>query len=81
MKLYTPTSIDEFISEYILKGCEAINTDEGCLTSGDWILYDPSNKYKSYIIKEVFRNSWSSLQSCRAYNKLPKKYIKIIDEH
>lgn len=78
MTLYTCTSIDNFISRYIEKGGQAYCTDEGVLTSGDWILFDARGKLKSCIIKEVYVNDYSSVQSLRKYGKLPGKYVKMI---
>lgn len=78
MILYTCTSIDNFISKYIEKGGKAYCTDEGVLTSGDWILFDTRGKLKSCIIKEVYVNDYSSAQSLRKYRKLPEKYAKMI---
>lgn len=50
MVLYAYTSIDDFIIWYMKKGGQAYCIDEGCLTSGDWILFDARGKLKSYII-------------------------------
>ncbi|MFT0360229.1 hypothetical protein [Bacteroides thetaiotaomicron] len=78
MVLYAYTSIDDFIIWYMKKGGQAYCIDEGCLTSGDWILFDARGKLKSYIIKEVYINPWSSGQSLRKYRRLPEKYAKMI---
>lgn len=78
MTLYTCTSIDNFISRYIEKGGQAYCTNEGVLTSGDWILFDTRGRLECCIIKEVYINSWSSGQSLRKYRRLPEKYAKII---
>lgn len=78
MILYAYTSIDDFIIRYIKKGGQAYCIDEGCLTSGDWILFDNRGTLKSCIIKEVYINPWSSGQSLRKYRRLPEKYVKMI---
>lgn len=78
MVLYTYTSIDDFIIRYMKKGGQAYCIDEGCLTSGDWILFDNRGKLKSCIIKEVYISDYSSGQSLRRYRKLPEKYAKMI---
>ena len=79
--LYSYKAVDDLIARYINKGGEALQTWEGVLCSGDWFLYDFSGKLKFYVIKEVYLNEWSSAQTIRAYNKIPKKYQKILDEH
>ena len=78
MVLYAYTSIDDFIIWYMKKVGQAYCIDEGCLTSGDWILYDKRGKLKSCIIKEVYISDYSSGQSLRRYRKLPEKYAKMI---
>ena len=42
MGLYTYQAVDNLINNYIAQGGEAVCLDEGVLTSGDWILHDPS---------------------------------------
>ena len=78
MTLYTCTSIDDYISNYLKKGGQAFCIDEGLLTSGDWILFDTRGKLKCCIIKEVYVNAYSSAQSLRRYKKLPKKYAEML---
>jgi len=78
MNLYTCTSIDLFISEYIERGGNAYQISDGVLTSGNWVLYDITGKLKCYVIKDVYLNEWSSAQSFRKYNKIPKKYMAMI---
>ena len=34
-----------------------------------------------YIFKDVYLNEWSSTHSIRKYKKLPKKYIKLLEEY
>jgi len=79
MKLLSNEQIGNLITNYTIKGGEVIWLKDGGLTSGDFLLYDPADKLKFFVIKEVFVNAWSSLQSVRGYNKIPKKYIKIIN--
>jgi hypothetical protein len=75
--------VDKLIFDYLERGGEAIQLDEGCLQSGDWILYDESEKLKCFYIFERYLNEWSADQVIRSYNgwnKFPKKYKKIIEE-
>lgn len=77
MKLYHYTEVDKLIERFISKGGEAIQTDEGVLGSGSWILH--GEKLKTIVITEVATGSWSSAHTIRCYNKTPKKYQTIID--
>jgi hypothetical protein len=80
MKLYSCKAIDELTSQYVNMGGEIFQINEGVLGYGDMILYDPSNRYKSYVVKEVPLNEWSSAHKVRAYNELPKKYADMLKE-
>ena len=81
MQLYSYTQVDELIQKYADKGGGTLQTDEGCLGSGDWLLFDHSGRLKFIVIKEVYLNEWSSAHTIRKYNKIPKKYEKILAEH
>lgn len=81
MKLYDYKQVDSLIERYLNKGGEALQTREGVLGSGDWLLYDYNDKLKFIVICEVALNCWSSAHTIRAYNKMPKKYEKILAEH
>ena len=75
--------VDKLISDYLERGGEAIQLDEGRLQSGDWILYDECEKLKCFYIFERYLNEWSADQVIRSYNgwsKFPKKYKKMIEE-
>lgn len=71
------TDVSRIVQHYNDKGGICIQTDEGCLGAGDWIL--TGEKLKTCIIKEVPLNEWSTAHSIRLYNKCPKKYQKIIE--
>ena len=79
MKNYSLAScealVDRYINEY--KG-ELLQIDEGILGLGILILHSAEGK-KTIIIKEFFINSWTSGHSIRKYNKIPKKYLKLIN--
>lgn len=80
MKLYSPTSVNDFIKNYVAKGGEVAVVQEGCLAHGLTILYDAANRLYNYIITEVPLNCWSSADKVRRYKKLPKKYQKMVNE-
>lgn len=81
MSLYSYTYVDALIERYANKGGETLQTDEGCLGSGNWLLFDRSGRLKFIVIKEVYLNAWSSAHTIRKYNKIPKKYEKVLTEH
>jgi len=78
--MYNYQQIDKLINRYSqIENSETIQIREGILGSGDWILTAPGKK--TAIIKEVFVNEWNSTHTLKMYNKIPKKYQKIIDNH
>lgn len=70
------TLIDKYINEY--EG-QMTQLEEGILGLGTLILHDAEGK-KTIIIKEIFVNSWTSTHSIRKYNKMPKKYERLIQQ-
>ena len=79
MNNYSLKSCMDFIDKYVdtCKG-EIYELNEGTLGLGTIILTNAPNK-KSYLIQEYFISSWTSGHNVRSYNKLPKKYLKIIE--
>jgi hypothetical protein len=67
--------IDTYVNEY--KG-EASILEEGCLGLGKVLLYG-ADGYKSIVITEYYINPWVSGHKVRKYNKLPKKYEKMLE--
>ena len=78
MKIYTNKVVQDVINNYIKKDGEIIEVIEGCLGYGTTICI--GNGLKSTIIQEVFLNHWSSGHTIRMYNKLPKKYEKLLEQ-
>lgn len=77
MKAYMQyTEVNRLIQMYNENGGQCIQTDEGCLGAGDWIL--TGEGLKTTIIKEVVLNEWSTTHSIRQYRKCPQKYKKIL---
>lgn len=77
--LYTIAAADGFINDYLKLSDNVIyQMNEGVLGIGDWILGAPG--YKWAIIREVYLNEWSSAQSIRMYNELPKCYAAILEK-
>lgn len=66
--------IDRYVNEY---GGEVTTLEEGVLGYGTLILHNAKGK-KTIVIKEVYINAWSSGHSIRMYNKMPKKFEKML---
>ena len=74
--------VDDLVRRYSESGGHAIQLREGVLASGEWVLYDDTDKLKCFHIDEEAVTGWSSRQVIKAYNgwsKFPKKYKAIIE--
>lgn len=79
MKTYTLQACENYINKYVNEyGGELTIIEEGCLGLGNLILHSAKGK-KSIVIKEVFVNTWVSTHTVKMYNKLPKKYAKLLN--
>jgi len=79
MKKYSLQQCEKIIDRYINeRNGELTQIEEGCLGLGFLILHD-APKTKTVIIQEYFITSWSSGHTVKMYNKIPKKYQKLID--
>ena len=77
MKIYSLDACRNFIERYLEKENTTMDIiEEGVLGLGILVLTGP--KLKTFIIKEIFLNAWSSGHTIRGYNKTPKKYDKLI---
>ena len=79
MKLYPVETIDNLIRRYCDAGGEIYEMQEGVLGHGDLLLYHPTEKLKTVIVREKYINEWSSGHTVRAYNKMPTKYHKVLE--
>lgn len=79
MVIYDCTKIKSLIDLYFNKGGEMVKVEEGVLGYGKIILFGIG--LKTTIVNEIYLNEWSSGHTIRKYNKCPKKYKKIIEEH
>lgn len=78
--LYTSSSVDKLIADYLEAGGQLLQIEEGTLGYGYALLYDAAGKLRFFVIKEVYINEWSSGHKVRGYNKVPEKYKKIIED-
>ena len=84
MRLYTSTTVQNLVSQYVADergDGEFFQIEEGGLGWGFCILYDGTERLKAYVIEEVYLNMWQSGHKVRAYNKIPKKYKELIDNY
>jgi hypothetical protein len=72
---YCEELIDRYVNTY---GGECTTIVEGCLGLGTVLLHWAEGK-KTILIKEYYINAWNSGHSVRCYNKMPKKYERILD--
>ncbi len=77
--LYTVSSVEKLIADYLNAGGQMLQMQEGTLGCGDVLLYDKGGRLKTYVIREVYLNEWSSGQSVRSYRKIPAKYQALVD--
>lgn len=77
--LYTVSSVEKLIADYLNAGGQMLQMREGTLGCGDVLLYDEGGRLKTYVIREVYLNEWSSGQSVRSYRKIPAKYQALVD--
>ena len=78
MKHYTLKACESLIERYVneYKG-ELKELEEGVLGLGVVLLHSGINA-KTIVIRERFETSWSSTHTIRKYNKIPKKYERLI---
>ena len=67
--LYTSSSVDKLIADYLEAGGQLLQIEEGTLGHGYALLYDAAGKLRFFVIKEVYINEWSSGHKVRGYNK------------
>jgi len=80
MNGYTLKSCENLITKYVNEyGGDVTTLEEGVLGLGKVILHNAENK-KIIIITEFYINSQSSGHSIRKYNKMPKKYEKLLEK-
>lgn len=77
--LYTSTSVDKLIADYMKAGGQMLQMQEGTLGCGDVLLYDEAGKLYTFVIREVYINEWSSGHTVRKYRKIPAKYQALVD--
>lgn len=78
-KLYTLKAVENLIQRYLESGGSMEELESGSLGYGVTILYDAAENLKTFVIKEVYLNEWSSAHTVRGYNRMPKKYRALLN--
>lgn len=78
MVYYTLEACEQLMDMYADLGGAIDIIDGGCLGLGLRICH--GDGLKTAVIREVPRNEWTSWHTIRMYNKMPKKYAKMIEE-
>lgn len=76
--MYSLEACEKLMEEYYQRGGECVTLEEGSLGLGLVLCY--GENLKTTIIKEVYLNEWSSGHTIRMYNKMPKKYEKMLED-
>lgn len=80
-KLYTPSSVENFINNHQDQYDVYLELEPGSLTGiGTTVMKAHSDKHWNFVFHEVFETCYSSLIRMRKYRKLPQKYIDMIEE-
>lgn len=77
--LYTVSSVEKLIADYLEAGGQVLQMREGTLGYGDILLYDEAGKLYIFVIREVYINEWSSGHTVRKYRKIPAKYKALVN--
>lgn len=80
-KLYTPSSVEEFIDKYSDMYDVYLELEPGSLTGiGTTVMVAPDDRHYNFVFQEVYKTCYSSAIKKRRYRKLPQKYVKMIDD-
>lgn len=79
-KLYRLEAVENLIQRYFEHGGSMEELKPGSLGYGLTILYSPAENLKTFVIREVYLNEWSSGHTVRGYNRMPKKYRAMLEE-
>lgn len=79
---YKYSDLEDFIVKLETEhGYNCVQTWEGCLGIGNWILVSPDTKHYNFIIREEYKNPWQSVHYMMKCSKLPKKYEQELENY
>lgn len=76
--LWGSDDISKLARHYIDKGGQVWTIDEGVLGWGTVVMFGEG--LRNAVIQEKYINCWSSGHTIRFYQRMPKKYRKILEE-
>lgn len=79
-KSYCLEAVESLMQRYFEHGGSMEELKPGSLGYGLTILYDPAENLKTFVIREIYMNEWSSRHTIRGYNKMPGKYRTMLEE-
>jgi hypothetical protein len=80
MTKYSLSVCEKLIDDYVNKyNGEVTTLEEGCLGLGLTLLHHAKGM-KTIVIQEKYESSFHSSHTVRQYNKIPKKYERLLNE-
>jgi hypothetical protein len=76
--MYSWVAISKLMDKYVAKGGDIVTIQEGVLGYGTALLFGEG--LKTCVVTEVPLNAWSSGHKIRFYNRMPKKYERILEK-
>lgn len=73
--------LQEMIEEYQEKGGKVVVLDDGSLRTGTVLFLKNGLKLWEFVAYEEYLNEWSSDEIIIKYHNLPKKWLKLLEEH
>lgn len=78
MNLYSSEAVEKLAQKYIARGGTITKLAESVLLEYGLAVFQAEGA-KATVVRDHFLNEWSSAYVVRMYNKLPKKYEKMIE--
>ena len=79
---YNYSDLEDFIAKMERElNYNCVQTWEGSLGIGNWILVSPDDRHYNFIIREEYLNDSSSIHSMMKCSVLPDKYKKELENY
>ena len=81
-RYYKYSYLEDFIAKLEREhNYNCVQTWEGSLGIGNWILVSPDDKHYNFIIREEYLNSGNSIHSMMKCSVLPDRYKKELENY
>lgn len=81
-RYYNYSDLEDFIAKLEREqNYTCVQTWEGSLGIGNWILVSPDDRHYSFIIREEYLNEWNSIHSMMKCRVLPDRYKKELENY